>query len=137
MKHYAELIRIPTFEERYDYLKIGQRVGDETFGFDRFLNQSFYESKEWRNFRNFVITRDCGMDMALDGYDIGGSIIVHHLNPITADQVIAHDPSILDPNNVVCVSDRTHKAIHYGDRNLLGGIFVERTPFDTCPWRQR
>ena len=137
MKCYSNLVKIPAFEERYNYLKIGQKVGEETFGFDRFLNQALYESKEWRNFRNFIITRDCGLDMALDGHEIQGIIIVHHLNPITVEQIENRDPCVMNPENVVCVSERTHKAIHYGDKNLLGCVLVERTPFDTCPWKLR
>jgi len=138
MKRYRELILLPTLDERFEYLKIGQKVGEETFGFDRYLNQTFYESREWRNLRNYVIARDGGNDMALNGNDIQGLIVVHHINPITVEEIKAHDPKVLDPDNLVCVADKTHKAIHYGDKKLLqAGMVIERTPFDTCPWKQR
>lgn len=118
------------------YLKIGQKIGEDTFGFDRYLNQEFYESKEWRNLRNYIISRDGGLDMATPGYEIGGMIVVHHINPITIEKIKARHPMVLDPENLVCVSERTHKAIHYGDKQLLvATVLVERKPFDTCPWK--
>ena len=135
IRTYSELILLPTFIERYNYLRIGGRVGEETFGFDRYLNQTLYKSAEWKRFRREMIVRDNGMDMACDGYDIGGVILLHHINPITEKDIIRRDPKIFDPENVICTSMDTHNAIHYGDRNLLVIEPIERRPFDTCPWR--
>lgn len=135
-KTYSELITIPTYLERYQYLRIGGRVGEETFGFDRYLNQTLYRSAEWQRFRIEMIVRDNGMDMAFDGYDIGGVILLHHINPITEKDIIRRDPKIFDPENVICVSLNTHNAIHYGDESLLNLGPVIRTRFDTCPWKK-
>lgn len=134
MKTYSELIQLPTYEERYEYLRTAQLVGDITFGGSRWLNQQLYNSKEWHDFRRRVIIRDRGCDLAMDGYDIIGKVIVHHLNAITKEQVLNRDPAIFDLNNVVCVSFDTHQAIHYGNE-LKKTIFVERKPNDTIPWR--
>lgn len=136
IKTYSELITIPTYLERYQYLRIGGRVGEETFGFDRYLNQTLYRSAEWQRFRREMIVRDNGMDMACDGYDIGGVILLHHINPITEKDIIRRDPKIFDPENVICVSLNTHNAIHYGDESLLNLGPVIRTRFDTCPWKK-
>lgn len=136
IKTYSELITLPTFIERYNYLRIGGRVGEETFGFDRYLNQTLYRSIEWKRFRRDMIIRDCGLDMACEGYDIGGVIILHHINPITEKDIIRRDPKIFDPENVVCVSLNTHNAIHYGDEDLLLVGPVIRTKNDTCPWKK-
>jgi hypothetical protein len=136
IKTYSELITIPTYLERYQYLRIGGRVGEETFGFDRYLNQTLYRSAEWQRFRREMIVRDNGMDMAFDGYDIGGVILLHHINPITEKDIIRRDPKIFDPENVICVSLNTHNAIHYGDESLLNLGPVIRTRFDTCPWKK-
>jgi hypothetical protein len=135
-KTYSELITIPTFIERFRYLKIGGKVGRDTFSHDRYLNQVLYRSSEWRHFRRDIILRDNGMDLACDGYELVGSIIVHHIDPITIDDVLRRDPKIFDPENVVSTWLRTHNAIHYGDESLLNLPPVERRPNDTCPWKR-
>lgn len=135
IKTYSELITLPTFLARFNYLKIGGSVGQETFGHERYLNQILYNSYEWRRFRRDIILRDEGLDLAFDGFEIHGKIIVHHINPITVDDVLKRNPMIFDPENVVCVSFDTHNAIHYGDVELLSIAPVERRPFDTCPWK--
>ena len=134
---YLELVELPTFEERFEYLKLNANVGDLTFGWKRYLNQTFYKSDEWRRFRRKVIERDLGCDLAISDRAIGGMVTVHHLNPITVEDVIDRSPCLFDLNNVVCVSDRTHKAIHYGGKELLITMPMERAPNDTCPWRKR
>lgn len=136
MKTYNELIRIPTFEERYRYLRLSGSVGEETFGFRRWLNQEFYHSDEWKRFRDKIIIRDGGCDLAVDGFEIYSSIIIHHLNPITYDDILNQNPCVFDPNNVVCTKLSTHNAIHYGDEILLPKTPVERIKNDTCPWRR-
>lgn len=135
IKTYSELIKIPTFEERYQYLKIYGKVAEETFGFRRWINQEFYHSDEWMKFRNKIIIRDNGCDLALDGFEIFDSIIIHHLNPITHEDILNRNPCVLDPDNVVSTKLSTHNAIHYGDETLISNIPVERTKNDTCPWR--
>lgn len=133
---YSELIKIPSFEERYEYLKLGGGVGHATFGGHRYFNQRFYTSKEWRTFRRDIIDRDCACDLAInDGlHDIPGKIIIHHLNPITIDDISNVNLSaLLNPNNVVCVSHKTHEAIHYGSRELIES-YAMRTPGDTKLW---
>lgn len=132
---YSELIRIPTFEERYQYLRLSGKVAEETFGFRRWLNQEFYHSDEWLKFRNKIIIRDNGCDLALDGFEIFGSIIIHHLNPITYEDILNRNPCVFDPDNVVSTKLPTHNAIHYGDESLISRIPIERTKNDTCPWR--
>ena len=136
MKTYSELSLLKTFIERYRYLKIGNGVGIDTFGFDRWLNQILYASNEWKRIRRDVIIRDCACDLGIEGFDIRDKIIVHHMNPITKDDVINRNPDILNPEFLITVSFNTHQAIHYGDENLLpiNGI-IERMPNDTCPWR--
>lgn len=130
------MIRIPTFEERYRYLRIAGVIGESTFGFDRYLNQALYSSTEWKRFRQDIIVRDNGCDMAFPGRDIKGDrIIIHHLNPLTVKDLEDRSPALMDPNNVVCVSFNTHEAIHYGDEKLLPKDFIPRTPNDTCPWK--
>lgn len=135
IKTYSELITIPSFLERYRYLKLGGSIGEETFGFDRYLNQTLYRSPEWKRFRRDIIIRDNGMDLAFDGYEIVGKILVHHINPLTIQDVIRRDPKIFDPENVICTSLNTHNAVHYGDESLLMLEPVVRTKNDTCPWR--
>lgn len=135
IRTYAELIRIPTFEERYRYLQLRGTVGEETFGFKRWLNQEFYHSDEWLSFRDRIIVRDGGCDLAVDGFEIFGSIIIHHLNPIIYEDILNRNPCVFDPNNVICTKLSTHNAIHYGDENLLIKPPIERTKNDTCPWR--
>ena len=138
MKTYSELITLPTFEERYEYLKIGGAVGKETFGYDRYLNQILYTSDEWRKFRRDIIIRDNGCDLACPGFDIpeGVKILIHHINPITMEDVLNRDPKIFDPENVIATILNTHNAIHYGDASLLTLAPLERSKNDTCPWRR-
>lgn len=136
VKTYEDLIKIPSFVDRYRYLRIGNRVGDATFGCDRWINQVLYTSKEWLDFRDDIIVRDAGFDMAFPGVDIAGLIIVHHLNPITKKDILDRNPCVFDPNNVVCVSKAVHDAIHFGDESLLPMISpIIRTMYDTCPWK--
>ena len=135
MKTYSELIKFPTFEDRFNYLKLNGVVGEETFGFDRWLNQRFYKSDEWRNIRDFVIIRDGGCDLAMDGYEIRGKLYVHHMNPIEQTDIIHSTERLIDPEYLVCVSHNTHNAIHYGDISMLVTEPVERRPNDTCPWK--
>lgn len=132
---YRELIRIPTFLERYEYLKQSAIIGESTFGFDRYLNQQFYTSTEWRRFRNKIIVRDCGNDMAHEDYPINGLIIIHHINPLTVEDFEYASQALFDPENVVAVSKSTHDAIHYGTSDLLPKDLIERRPGDTVPWR--
>jgi len=131
---YSELSRLPTFEERFEYLSLRGIVGRETFGYDRYLNQAFYRSREWRNLRHEIIVRDNGCDLGVDGFDINEPITIHHIVPMTVADVSNNDPSILDPDNLISVADRTHRAIHYGDRNLLPRKLVVRRPGDTKLW---
>ena len=137
VKTYSELITIPTFEERFEYLRIGGRVGDETFGFNRYLNQVFYRSPEWRRFRREIILRDSGCDLGILDREIHHNIIIHHIVPISMDDIANRKLDIiLNPDNVVCTSDNTHKAIHYSDESLLMILPLERSKNDTCPWKQ-
>lgn len=136
IKSYDALILLDTIEDRYNYLRIGGGVGCETFGFDRYLNQGFYQSMEWKRVRDEVISRDNGCDLGLEGYEINGRILIHHMNPIRPDQIKFFDPDILDPDFLISCSHKTHNAIHYGDENLLPRRVVERKPNDTIPWRQ-
>lgn len=136
IKSYDELVQIPTFEERYEYLKLNGRIGEETFGFDRWLNQKFYQSDEWKRIRRDVILRDAGCDLGIKDREIVGRIYIHHMNPITVDDIILHSDYLLNPMYLVCTSKLTHDAIHYGDESLLQEDFKERKPYDTCPWRQ-
>lgn len=135
IKTYSELIAIPTYKDRFEYLKLGGVVGRDTFGYDRYLNQIFYNSPEWRRFRRDIIIRDNGCDLACEGYDIRGRIILHHINPITYEDLINRSSILFDLENIVCVSHNTHNAIHYGDANLLTTDPIERTANDTCPWK--
>lgn len=135
IRTYSELIRLPTFEERFRYLKLDGLVGKDTFGFDRYLNQEFYRSKEWKEVRDFVIVRDNGCDLGMDGYEIVGRIYIHHMNPITVNDIVHSSDFLLNPDYLVCVSHNTHNAVHYGDEDLLVTAPVERRKNDTCPWR--
>ena len=135
IRTYSELITIPTFEERFEYLQLKGSVGKDTFGYDRYLNQVLYRSPEWKRLRNQIIIRDCGCDLACDGYDIYGKVLIHHLNPITVEDVLARSRKVFDPDNLVCVSHNTHNAIHYGNVDLLVTGPIIRTKNDTCPWR--
>lgn len=138
IKTYSELIQIPTFIERYRYLKIGGTVGEETFGHDRYLNQILYRSPEWRRFRRDVIIRDRGCDLAHEDYEIpdGVKILIHHINPITVRDIELRDPKVFDFENVISTVLNTHNAIHYGDESLLITEPLVRTPYDTCPWKR-
>lgn len=137
LRNYTELSKLKTFEERYRYLQLRGRVGEDTFGFDRWLNQLFYHDKEWRAVRDKVIIRDCGCDLGIKDREILGTekIIVHHMNPIRKEDILRRSEILLNPDYLICCLDSTHKAIHYGDEKLLLQLPVERRPFDTCPWR--
>lgn len=135
IRTYSELITLPTFEERYKYARLGGRVGESTFGYERYLNQLFYESKEWRDFRRSIIIRDRGCDLGILGREISGLIMIHHLNPISVDDILQRRECLLDPENAICASPNTHRAIHYGDESLLIKAPIVRSKNDTCPWR--
>lgn len=135
IRTYSELITIPTFEERFEYLQLKGSVGKDTFGYDRYLNQVLYRSPEWKRLRNQIIIRDDGCDLACDGYNIYDKVLIHHLNPITVEDVLTRSQKVFDPDNLVCVSHNTHNAIHYGDVDLLVTGPIIRTKNDTCPWR--
>ena len=135
IRTYSELITIPTFEERFEYLQLKGSVGKDTFGYDRYLNQVLYRSPEWKRLRNQIIIRDGGCDLACDGYDIYNKVLIHHLNPINVEDVLTRSRKVFDPDNLVCVSHSTHNAIHYGDVDLLVTGPIIRTKNDTCPWR--
>lgn len=135
IKTYSELVKLPTFSERFQYAKLDGVVGKATFGYDRYLNQFLYRSKEWRKFRNDIIIRDEGCDLAFPDREINDRIIIHHLNPITMEDIIQKHACVFDPDNVVCVGHMTHEAIHYGDEDLLPKPPIIRKPNDTCPWR--
>ena len=135
IKTYSELITLPTFEERFEYLQLKGSVGKDTFGYDRHLNQVLYRSPEWKRLRNQIIIREAGCDLACDGYDVYGKVLIHHLNPITVEDVLARSRKVFDPDNLVCVSHNTHNAIHYGNVDLLVTGPIIRTKNDTCPWR--
>lgn len=133
MKTYSELIQLPTFEERFEYLKLNSNVGVSTFGFDRYLNQRFYHSEEWKRFRREIILRDNGCDLGIDGYDIFGKIIIHHMNPIPVEDITNYD-LIMNPNLVICTTHKTHNAIHFGDSKKIEPLFYERKYGDTKLW---
>ena len=134
IRRYSELRHIPTFEERFEYLKLNGSVGRETFGFDRYINQRFYTSKEWRDIRHYVITRDLGLDLGAEGYEINSRILIHHMNPIVVDDILHKNDDILDPEFLITTCHNTHNAIHYGDSSLLPKPLVERSRGDTCLW---
>lgn len=138
MKTYDEMSKFPSFIERYRYLKCNGKVGNETFGFNRYLNQILYTSKEWRRLRAYIIDRDKACDLGCIGHDILGSksILIHHINPISLKNIYDRDPMIFDPNNLITVSLSTHNAIHYGNEEMLSLSNLERSPNDTCPWKQ-
>ena len=135
LRTYSELSTLPTFKERFNYLKLDGRVGLETFGHDRYLNQILYNSPEWRKFRSSIIVRDDGCDLACEGYEIFGRIIIHHINPITVQDILNRDPKVFDPENVITTVHNTHNAIHYSDESLLITTPIERSRNDTCPWK--
>ena len=137
IKNYTELIKLKNFIDRFEYLKLDGTVGKDTFGFERYLNQGFYHSAEWRAIRDQVIARDLGCDLGIDGYEIHGRNYIHHLNPITADDIQKITDYLLDPEYLICTTHETHNALHFGDASLLVTEPVVRTPFDTCPWKKR
>ena len=137
IRTYSRLSELSSFLDRYNYLRLGGQVGSETFGSARRLNQIFYTSDEWRSARNRVIVRDNGCDLGMEGFDIRGKIYIHHIEPITIDDVRFRTDKLLDPENMICVSFGTHQAIHYGDESLLILPPIERSPNDTCPWKRQ
>lgn len=135
MKSYSELIRIPTFIERYRYLRLGGKVGEETFGFDRWLNQLLYHDPVWKSIRDAVIFRDGGCDLGIADREIRGQIFIHHLNPISKTDILRRNPCLFNLENLICTCKSTHDAIHYGDESLLMLPPVVRRANDTCPWK--
>lgn len=136
-RSYRELIELETFEERFRYLALSGKVGAETFGFDRWLNQQFYGSRQWRDLRHLIAVRDDGCDLAVPGYEILGRPVVHHLNPLRVDDIVHGSDLVLDPENLILTTHRTHNAIHYGDESLLPRPIVSRRPGDTTLWTRR
>lgn len=136
IKSYSELRKFSTFEERYRYLRLKGKVGQDTFGFDRVFNQMFYRSKEWKSIRDEVIYRDNGCDLGVEGYEIHGRVIIHHMNPITLEDIQENTDFLMNPEYLITTVHSTHNAIHYGDENLLPKAPIERRKNDTCPWRQ-
>lgn len=136
IRTYSELASLKTFEERYRYLRLEGKVGEETFGFDRWINQRFYKDPEWLSIRDEVIIRDNGCDLGIPGREIYSRIIIHHMNPITKEDILKRSDFLLNPEYLICTMKRTHDAIHYGDEDLLYKLPVERAPNDTCPWRR-
>lgn len=135
IRSYSELIALPTFEERFEYLKLNGRVGEATFGFDRYLNQAFYKNPEWLRVRDKVIIRDNACDLGIEDHEINGRVLVHHMNPLTSDDILNRSCYLLDPEYLICTTKNTHDAIHYGDGSLLFKAPVERKPNDMCPWQ--
>lgn len=136
MKTYREMCSFSTYEERLEYLKLSSKVGKETFGFDRIFNQKFYRSKEWLSIRSYVITRDMGCDLGISDREIFGKIMIHHMNPITVDDILHSSDILLDPNFLICVSHDTHNYIHYGIVHPEQTLPKERSRNDTCPWKR-
>lgn len=134
IRTFSELVHIPTFEERFDYLQLRGQVGSSTFGFDRWMNQQFYRSRDWKLVRQHVIARDLGCDLAMEGYEIHDRIYIHHMNPMEADDLVHGNQDVLNPEFLISTTHRTHNAIHYGDRSLLPRKLVERRPGDTALW---
>ena len=135
-KSYSELIALPTFEERFNYCALHGTVGAATFGSHRFMNQDFYSRPEWKHARREVILRDNGCDLGIEDREILDRIYIHHINPLTIEDLVNSSPLLFDPENLICVSHITHEAIHYGDASLLQPLFVIRRPNDTCPWKR-
>lgn len=136
IRTYSQLIHLPTFEDRFEYLKLKGSVGKDTFGHDRYLNQVFYSSMEWRRLRDEIIIRDNGCDLGIEGRQIVGKVYIHHLNPLDVNDILTHNEYLVNPEYLICVSFETHNAIHYGDINLLPRDPIERKRNDTCPWRR-
>lgn len=138
IRTYSELIQLPTFEERFRYLALNGQVGKDTFGYDRYLNQMLYKNNKWRSLRNVIIMRDNGCDLAMEGYDIPGRVYVHHMNPLTKEDIENNTEFLWNPEYLICVSFDTHNAIHYGDNSYLTrNQVIERRLNDTIPWKQR
>lgn len=135
MRTYSELCALPTFEERFRYLRLTGTVGRETFGLERYLNQRFYSSSEWKRVRRDVIIRDNGCDLGISDRPISGKILIHHMNPISIEDLTNQSDALMNVDYLICVSHGTHNAIHYGDENLLITLPPERKPNDTCPWK--
>lgn len=135
LRRYSELKRLGTFEERFEYLRLAGVVGESTFGFDRYLNQLLYTSSKWRKTREGIIIRDNGCDLGVPGYDLRTMIIIHHMNPLSIKDIEEVSDDIFNPEYLICVSQRTHNAIHFGDESLLPKGPIERKPYDTCPWK--
>lgn len=133
-RNYRELRRLETFDDRFDYLSLKGVVGESTFGFDRYLNQQFYRSREWRLLRDEVILRDEGCDLGIPGYEIHSKLLIHHMNPVMKKEIIHRDPDLLNPDFLITTTIQTHNAIHYGDKSLLPRLFVERRRGDTKLW---
>lgn len=133
---YSELITLPTYKERFNYLQLNGQVGQDTFGFDRYLNQNFYRSREWKRLRDQIILRDNGCDLGVEGYEIYGRVLIHHMNPITIRDIETMSDYLLNPEYLICTTHNTHNAIHYGDESLLCLGPIERKPNDTCPWKR-
>lgn len=136
IRTYSELITLATFEERYEYLRLDGEVGKATFGFDRYLNQMFYKTKEWLSVRDEVILRDHGCDLGMPGHEIYGRILIHHMNPITKEDILGRTEFLLNPEYLISTVKGTHDAIHYGAESVLYKAPIERTINDTCPWRR-
>ena len=136
IRTYSELITLPTFEERFKYLQLGGKVGEDTFGHDRYLNQMFYTSDEWRQIRRDVIVRDNGCDLGIQDREIHGLIIIHHMNPITIEDIINRSEFLLNPEYLISTVKNTHDAIHFSDERILITDPIERRPNDTCPWKR-
>lgn len=135
IRTYNELMLLPTFEERFEYLKLSGRVGEETFGFDRWINQKFYRSTEWKHIRDQVIIRDNGCDLGIEGREIYGKILIHHMNPISKKDILERTDLLLNPMYLISVTKKTHNAIHYSDDSILMKDPIVRSKNDTCPWR--
>lgn len=136
IRTYSELVRLPTFEERFRYLRLNGKVGQDTFGFDRIFNQMFYRSREWKSLRDQIIVRDNGCDLGVEGYEIHGAVIIHHMNPISLDDIRDYTDFLMNPEYLITTVHKTHNAIHYGDENSLPRGPIERRKNDTCPWKR-
>lgn len=136
IRTYSELIKLKTFKDRFEYLKLDGIVGEETFGFDRYMNQIFYKSREWTSVRRSVIIRDNGCDLGVEGYEIHGKILIHHMNPINLSDIVHKTDELLNPDYLITTVLSTHNAIHYGEASLLPVLPIERRANDTCPWKR-
>lgn len=134
IRSYSELMQFQSIEERFRYLALRSGVGDSTFGFERYINQQFYRSREWKQIRYHVIARDLARDLAVEGYEIHGRLVIHHMNPMGVEEIVGGDSSILDPEFLITTAHQTHNAIHYGDETLLPHPVITRTPGDTKLW---